>query len=573
MMKLRDYQQNSVNQVHQAWNNGNKNVMVVLATGGGKSVIVSDIVAHHQGSCCIIAHRQELVSQMSLHLARDGITHRIVASKAVIKMCVKMQMMEFGKCFYDPYSKVAVAGVQTIVRRGNELKNFLPTVTLWVIDEFHHHQWGTAKQNVWGNAIDMFTNPNVKGLGVTATPTRTDGGGLGRDTDGATDKMIIGTDMRTLINRRFLTDYRIFAPVSNIAFEKIKTSDSTGEFTQKSASEAVSHSSLVVHEKSTLVGDVVQEYIKVAKDKLAIVFVPSMDVGYELENQFNSVNIPAKLVNAKTPADERANIINQFANRQYMVLLNVSLFDEGFDLPAIECVIMASPTQSYGRYSQQFGRSLRLMEGKERAIIIDHVGNVARHGLPDSLREWTLDRREKKAKQEDDGIQIKICPECSAVYERKLLLKNCPECGCIHTPSNRSSIEEVEGELSELTDEMLLQLRGQLEDFNKPIDEQVEEYNKNLNEYIKPVHREHHKKLFREKLQINKENQENLRLVMAYYGGYHRAKGLSDGDIHRLFYIEHGIDWLSAMCLTGDACINLMGRLQDKDEIRINSTK
>ena len=206
---LRPYQAKAKQYIYDAWDQGFVNVLAVLPTGAGKTVLFSDIIHDHRGASCAIAHRQELVSQISLALARDKVRHRIIGPKSVVKLCVNLHMLELGASYYDPSSTCAVAGVDTLVRRGDELNGWLESVTLCVQDEAHH----VLESNKWGTAFKMF--PNAKGLGVTATPLRADGKGLGRHVDGLFDTMVEGPGMRDLIEMGFLTEYRVFAPPSD----------------------------------------------------------------------------------------------------------------------------------------------------------------------------------------------------------------------------------------------------------------------------------------------------------------------------------------------------------------------
>ena len=156
--------------------------------------------------------------------------------------------------------------------------------------------------------------------------------------------------------------------------------------------------------------------------------------------------------------------MNRFRNREILQLVNVDLLGEGVDVPAIEVVSMARPTQSYGLYSQQFGRALRPMEGKTHAIIIDDVNNVLRHGLPDAPRTWSLDRREKRSRGAiDDAIPLRTCLNgaCLAVYPRTN--RTCPNCGFFSPPTIRSAPEFVDGDLLELDPEALARLRGEID--------------------------------------------------------------------------------------------------------------
>lgn len=553
-IELRQYQSELNHAVQMSWNAGNRNVLMVLPTGGGKTVCLSDIVNKEPGAVCVVAHRQELVSQISMALCKNGIIHRIIAPKKVISMIISMQVKEFGRDFYNYQSHVGVAGVDTLKNRKEELAHWLPTVKLWVIDEGHH----VLKENKWGTCVEMF--PNARGLGVTATPLRADGKGLGAHNDGEFHDMVIGPSMRELITMNFLTEYRIFAPVSSIEFQDMRISKSTGDWIKTDVSKTVAKSSLVVHDKSTQVGDVVKHYLKIANGKLGITFVPDMDTGRKIEAQFNSMGVPAMLVNAKTPDDERADISRRFANRELLMLVNVDIFGEGYDLPALECVSFARPTASYGLYVQMFGRVLRILAGKQFGIVIDHVGNVAKHGLPDAPRTWDLERKGKRAQSDDDVMPVKTCPECTFVYER--YKKACPECGEIPIPAERGSIEYVDGDLSELSPEVLAQMRGEIAVVDSPIEDQVLQYrNELIAKHVKPAYLNSMTNRLADKLQSQKDNQKVLRHFMAWWAGYRRAEGLSDDEIFKMFYLKYKVDWITAQTLGGDEAQLLIKRI------------
>lgn len=343
------------------------------------TVCLSDIVDKEPGAVCVIAHRQELVSQISMALARNGIIHRVIAPEKIITMIVTMQMKEFGRQFYSSQSHVAVAGVDTLIRRKKELLNWCKTVKLWVIDECHH----LLSKNKWGIAVEMF--PNARGLGVTATPLRADGKGLGADNDGEFHNMIVGPSMRDLINDGYLTDYRIFAPMANnLDLSKVRISKTTGDYIDNDLSAAISKSSLVMHDKSTLTGDVVGHYLKIAKGKLGITFVPSMEIGEEITKQFNDAGVPAMLVNAKTPDDERADISRRFANRELLQLVNMDIFGEGYDLPALECVSFARKTESYGMYCLDNETEILTDNGWKGVNELNNINNVQAFNLSDN---------------------------------------------------------------------------------------------------------------------------------------------------------------------------------------------
>lgn len=559
---LRDYQSDLNGGIYSAWDDNVQNVLAVLPTGGGKTVCIADIInrRYSHDAVCVIAHRQELVSQISIALGRNKIRHRIIGPQKVIKMIVQMHMAEFGQSFYENSSRIAVAGVDTLIRRHRELANWLPTVKLWVIDEAHH----LLKSNKWGKAVEMF--PNARGLGVTATPERADGKGLGKEFDGEFDKMVVGPSGRDLINDGYLCDYRIFAPPSSLKRKDLEVSAGTGEFKPKQMRDAVAHSSLVHSSKSTVTGDVVEHYLKLAKGKLGITFVPDMATGRIIEEQFNAAGIPAILVNAKTPDDIRASTLRKFRNREYLQLINVDLFGEGFDVPAVEVISMARPTKSYGLYVQMFGRVLRIMEGKEKAIIIDHVGNIAafsHRGLPDKKQEWTLERKPKSIK--NPPMLFKTCPDCTAVYER--YLKSCPECGYTPEITDRTGPEFVDGSLEELDPHTLATLRGDVDRVNRPLNAKVDEYKATLQKHqcdAKWI--PGHARTFEKKERASMASQRILRDRMAWWAGYCRYNGMSDDEIFKSFYIKFGIDWLTAQTLASKEADSLIIQVENDDD-------
>lgn len=547
-IQLRDYQQDAYDDIQREWLT-HKNVLAVLPTGAGKTVLFSKIILDHDGASCAVAHRQELVSQISIALARNGVRHRIIGPDNVIRNIVKLQLLETGKSFYDPNARCAVAGVDTLVRRGEKLAGWMNSVTLWVMDEAHH----VLTANKWGKACEMF--PNAKGLGVTATPCRADGQGLGRHHDGLFDVMVTGPTMRELINRGFLTEYRVIAPPSNLNLDNLKISKTTGDFNQNDMREAVAQSSLIAHDddgKSRVIGDVVKHYKKFALGKLGVTFVPTVDIANDVVREFIAEGIPAEVVSAKSTDAERADTLRKFKNRELMNLVNVDLFGEGFDLPAIEVVSMARPTQSYSLYVQQFGRVLRLLKGKTHAIIIDHVGNVARHKLPDKPRVWSLDRRDKKSSGPSDAIPMRTCcnEECFSSYEAHL--SACPFCGMAKPePKLRSGPDYVDGDLIELDAETLARMRGEVDQVNEDTEQASSEYRASLiAKHCPTVGVISNTKKFIVKHEANKQASEMLVECFAIWAGHRRNEGLKDGEIYSLFYFKFGrIDYMTALTL------------------------
>jgi len=526
-MQLRPYQAKAENDIFAAWQS-QKNTLLILPTGAGKTVTFAHVINRSATPTCAIAHRQELVGQISQALARENIRHNIIGPNKVIKQIINRHVRELGRSYYDANSHVAVAGIDTLLRRVNDaaLKNWFNRVKLWVVDEAHH----VLKSNKWGKGVELF--PNAKGLGVTATPTRADGCGLGAENDGVFESMIEGPTMRELINANYLCDYRIFAPPSDLDLHDVKITAS-GEYSRDGVKKAV--------RKSKIMGDVVEHYKKIAFGKRGVTFVSDVETAEQTAKLFNENGVPALAVSAETPDHERDSATRKLESGEILQLVNVDLFGEGYDLPAIEVVSMARPTQSLSLYIQQFGRGLRLMNGKTHAVIIDHVGNVHRHGLPDGFRAWTLDRREKRSKNApSDAIPVATCSQCLSVYER--ILSSCPFCGHFEEPSARTAPEFVDGDLLELDPATLADMRGEIAKVDQSVENAISsaKYASGGRASIKRVTESH---------EARQQAQRILRTSIEYWAGIKRAEGLEDSKIYRLFYFKFGVDIMTAQTL------------------------
>ena len=532
-MQLRPYQEKANNDVDNAYSDA-RAVVLVLPTGAGKTVTFAHRINTNNGPTVAIAHRQELVGQISTALAREGVKHNILAPKKVIKSIINKHVKQFGRSFYDANNPVMVAGVDTLIRRKDDpfIAAWSKTVTLWVIDEAHH----LLKNNKWGKAADMF--PNARGLGVTATPTRADGNGLGVENDGLFEKMIVGPTMRELIEMEFLTDYRIFAPPSDLNLDDVNITAS-GEFNREGVKKAVKRS-------NKFIGDIVKHYLKIANGKKGVTFVPDVETAHDVADQFNAANVPAIAISANTPDNERDGALYKLETGQILQIVNVDLLGEGFDCPSIEVVSFARPTQSLSLYIQQFGRALRLMEGKTHAIIIDHVGNVERHGLPDAARTWTLDRKEKRAKTDvSDAIPVKTCPECLSVFER--IHKACIYCGHEDPPAVRNAPEFVDGDLLELDADTLAAMRGEITKADQSVESFIQQAKYASGGRINVAK-------MTETHETRQHYQAGLRGSIQWWAAFRRDEGLNDSQIYRLFYLKFGVDIMTAQTLkTKDA--------------------
>lgn len=512
--------------IYNGWSSGLRNVLAVLSTGGGKSIIVSDIVLDgvNMGlKQAVIAHRNELVSQMSMHLANRGIVHRVIASNQTIAQIRREHREAHGRVFINPSAPTAVVGVDTLISRKEDLKEWAAQVERWVVDEAHH----VLLANKWGAATEMFVR--AQGLGVTATPLRADGQGLGREFEGVFDLMVVGLEMRQLIEINALSDFEIVCPKSDLEVDDQKVAKSGDWSAQKLKAAA---------KKSHIVGDVVQAYLQYAEGRQAIVFATDVETAGEIADNFNDAGISAVSLSAKTPPAVREKYIKEFRSGILKVLVNVDLFDEGFDVPACDVVIMARPTASLGKYRQMVGRALRYVPGKV-ALIIDHVSNVVRHGLPDKIIQWSLARRDKRGRQEKDpdDIELKPCYHCSKPYEKFRTF--CPYCGLpppLPEPQDRS-IDVVEGDL------VLLDMAA-LEEMRKATEIETPAA---VGERVRFAVGDFAAKGVMNKQLEKIEAHDQLKEAIAQWAAVERQKGHEDREIQKKFYLTTGLDVLSAL--------------------------
>lgn len=564
---LFDYQEDLHRGNIAAWEAGHKNVLDCSPTGSGKTVLFTHEMAQVDAPSLAIAHRQELVGQMSLALARNDVYHRINAPKSTVNNIIKLHIDEFGKSYYKPNSWQTVSGVRTLISRKNELSQYLKSLKLWIIDEAHH----VVESNEWGRAVELMPE-TANGLLVTATPLRADGIGLGRGHGGVVDHMVMGPTMRDLINRGRLTDYKIYLPPQSIQLAHDRDNiGKTGDFKQNKLKQAAS--------ESKIVGDVVEHYLKLAPGQRGVTFVTDLETAAKVSAKFNAAGVPAEVVSAKTPDLIRANILRRFKNGDLLQLVNVDLFGEGFDLPAISVVSMARPTMSWALFVQQFGRALRKLEGKDRAIIIDHVGNTVTlaqmYGMPDTFNDYSLAGTKSGSGGGGDGIPLRAClnPECMLAYER--FYKSCPYCGHTPVPADRSEPEFVDGDLIELDPATIAKLTGGKEAIDRPlgtIEEEAARYHWDLSAKHMPVKFQNHAVAkFKEKFpQMKQEHeadqmaQSALRESIAWWAGYQRALGRDDHESYRRFYHAFGIDVLSAQGLKSNEALQLADKVNYK---------
>lgn len=400
-MALRTYQEALVQKVHDNFIHGVKSACIVLPCGGGKSVIVAEIARRTTkklNRILFLVHRIELCKQIEQTFRKWGVD------------------MDFCQ----------IMMAQTACRRLKKIS----CPSLIITDETHH-----SKSTSYRRIYDFF--PNAYRVGVTATPIRLDGSGLGD----IYNTLIEGVSAKWLIENKYLAPYDYYAPaIADLS--GIKTSH--GEFETNGIEKILM--------KSAIYGDVIGHYKKLADGKQAICYCVSVAHSKAMAEAFCNAGIKAVHIDGTTPKGERDSIISAFRNGSIKILCNVDLISEGFDVPDCECAILLRPTKSLTLYIQQSMRCMRYKQNK-RAVIIDHVGNYARFGMPDADREWSLQGRPKSEKNRaENEVKVLQCPECFYTF---VLPENdekiCPCCGYVFPKKSYNIEQKEETELQKIT--------------------------------------------------------------------------------------------------------------------------
>lgn len=546
---LRDYQLQAKADIYGAWQEPNViNVMPTLPTGAGKTVLFCDIVGEYGQPACLIAHRQELVGQAALALNRAQIPHGIIAPKAIRNQIIALEHDTHGYSQYQYNAPVRVAGVDTLPNHDSKDRWF-HQVALTVIDEGHH----VLKANKWGRALGLF--PNARGLFPTAHAIRADGRGLGRNADGLADRLVIGPNCRSLINRGFLTDYRLVCVASDIDFSTVPIG-STGDFSLPQLRSAT-------HASNHIVGDAVREYKRFAEGGLGITFAVDIEAASQYCAAYRAAGIPVEVITSKTPLPVRGAFMRQFRARQILMLVSVDCLGEGVDVPAVEIIIQARKTASFQLYGQQCGRPLRVVvrdeyaqywdrytddqrlqiiaaSSKPKAIIVDLVGNwsyfhEAGYGMFDSLQEYTL-AAECNSGRQKPVTPLTSCLACGQPYEK--FLDCCPYPGCGEPkapPTGRSTPAMVDGDVIELDPAVLAALRANVDKIDGPPpagDSPADLIGRSINKQ----HRQ------------RQAAQQILRYSMMLWGGF-EERTLSTREARVKFFYMFGVDYLTAQTL------------------------
>jgi len=413
-MQLREYQLQTIGEV-EATLQQHQRIILQAPCGAGKTVMAVEIIKRYLEDTkriLFVAHREELIDQCSDKLTVFGIDHGIIQAKKPRNL----------------FPDVQVTMIQTFTRRLKADRLIPPPAELIIFDECHH-----AAANSYISVLKEY--PDAQVIGLTATPLRGDGVGLGGDN--LFQDMVFCPSIKELIEMGHLVPVRHYAP-SKPDLEGLKIK--MGDYSETQLQNRM--------DKVQLIGDIVQTWAKFGENRQTVVFSTGVRHSKHIRDMFLDAGVIAEHIDGKTPKDERKEILVRLASGETRIITNCMVLTEGWDCPPVSCIILARPTKSLGLFLQMAGRGLRPYPGKSNTILIDHSGAIDQHGFVHTNRDWALDPYETIEARSSESKPTKpiTCQECSFVYEAE---PKCPVCGFMPTVAAKS-FEVADGDLGYL---------------------------------------------------------------------------------------------------------------------------
>lgn len=399
MLTLRPYQQEALDATFAYWREKPGNPLIVLPTGAGKSLVIAQLIKTLTDTwgdmrVMVATHVRELIAQNFAELVK-------------LWPLAPAGIFSAGLGRYEGGSRIIFGGVQTMHRRVDQIGS----VDLLIIDEAHLIPRDADTQ--YGKLIGALLqrNPDMKRLGLTATPYRMGEGWLHKGEDAMFDDVVYEANVKDLIDQGYLS--RLISKATSTHYDLTGVGKVGGDYNKGKLQAAV--------DLATVTSAACDEVVAAGADRKSwLLFCSGVEHAEHVMYALRDRGIPTATVTGETPTDKRDAILNAFKSGELRAVTNNSVLTTGFNHPGIDLLAMMRPTLSTSLYVQMAGRGLRNAPGKANCLVLDFAGNVAKHGPIDAVQI-----REPGSGGGD--APIKICPECNSIVHASA--RTCPDCG------------------------------------------------------------------------------------------------------------------------------------------------
>lgn len=404
MTTLRDYQAEAIEAVYEWFRADKGNPLVVAPTGAGKSVILSELIRRSvtswPGTRIIMAtHVKELISQnyqATLRLWPE-------APAGIYSAGLGRRQMR----------QVTFAGIQSVAAKAKDFG----FIDLLIVDEAHLIPRNGATQYQKFIAGLRETNPDLRVIGLTATPFRLDSGRLDTGDGSIFDGIAYDIPIQMLVQRGYLSP--LISKRPGLVFDTKGLHSRGGEWIESEMDARFNT------DETTRAA--VSEIVTLGADRRSwLLFCISVKHAAAVRDELRLHGISAEIVTGDTPAMDRARILADFKAGHLRAITNVNVLTTGFDAPATDLLAFLRPTQSLGLYMQMAGRAMRTAPGKENGLVLDFAGNVAKHGPVDAITAATVGAKGAAGDGSGDAPS-KECPSCQSILT--IGARECPDCG------------------------------------------------------------------------------------------------------------------------------------------------